>query len=283
MNKTFDEHNPADYPEQTAAALEYVAANSYDYGHSLSKVPLIREVVGVQNDASGTLRVFIQYRPRKGKSKPGLEYVDVAEDCSVLARRQVRLPKQSLMSLSWLLIVGAIFSVIAAAILTPGFLVFGFFEQSEDFRAGRSLLVRLDIRPRTVPELYYTDVDPVSGTSLTRVVRPSESGNEIAYIRVNVVNQNQSQQVRFILDSSAAELQADTGRSYRPLDVPARSLQDIPNSRYLVDGFQYIWGSVTLLQGFGIEGYLVFEVPIGSKFSRFVWSAGGDTIFFPLN
>ena len=44
---------------------------------------------------------------------------------------------------------------------------------------------------------------------------------------------------------------------------------------------EFLEGQFELLKGYGLDGYLVFEVPAGSEFQALRWRAG-DSIKIPL-
>ena len=259
-NKNFER-----YASQVDAALSYAAANLYDYGPGFSKKLMTRNAVDVVEAESGTVRVFIEYRLDNEQKNAGLEYVDVSPEGSVLARRQVKtLQKKQ----PWFLIGVTAFSIICAAVLIP--LFFSSASEPAAIAAGRVLWVRIVEDVRTAPELHFRTPDANGGLA-DFAVRPTVPGNNISYVRIAVINQQESAETHMIVDEDAATLLGLDGVNYSPIDVGSAAVETEINQRYVVEGFQHIWGSVTLPQGFQIQGYLLFETPPGAEFSQLRW------------
>ncbi len=265
---------------QVEVALRYVEKNRYDYGHELSKVSLKRSVTDVEEGADGLVRVWIKYVPEKATGGSyGLEYVDVSPSGEVLVRRQSQYPKVSYTP--WKLLAAAVISVISAAVLIPLFLLV-LSQPDQSFRSGRFLTIRIEESPRPFQELHFTGIGGEDGsTPVNLAIRPSSPENRIFLTKLEVSNFNLSQEISIIADESAVSLVDQDGKRYAPLDPVSAAVPAELNPRYVVDGFQYIWGSLTLNQGYQVAGYFLFDVPEGTNFSRLTWRAS-DLVSFDL-
>ena len=104
---TAEEPERERFPVQEDLALKYVADNKYAYGPRLSKVDMEWSVLAAESVPGGIVRVTIEFRPSGPfRGTTGSEYVDVNEDGVVLARRQLRIPKENW---PWVLIGLAVF------------------------------------------------------------------------------------------------------------------------------------------------------------------------------
>jgi hypothetical protein len=259
------------YPAQVEAALAYAAENKYAYGPAMARKNLAHTVVGAQEMPGGIVRVHIDFAPAdKFRGAAGREYLDVDANGGILARRQVRVPKENL---PWVLMGVAAFSVLLAAVVVP--LIFFYDSSNPLYRGGRTLWIQSE-RPKTTSELFYTGPD-VDGNMQEWIIQPEGAGTVLAYIDVTVINQT-SGAVNLIVDRNSAELTTEGGIIHRPIDVIARTLHpEEYNTRLEVPGFLPMWGSVVLESGRQLKGYLVFEVPQGSQFDNLRWTAS-DTV-----
>ena len=256
------------FPSQVAAALAYAADNKYDYGPRFSKRNLAYEVAGAEPMGGGLTRVQLEYRPANSfRGASGTEYLDVDESGSVRARRQVRIPKESL---PWVLMGIAAVSVILAAVVVPLIL---FTEETGDplYVAGRTLFIRSE-KPKTQEVLYYTGLD-VNAELRNWQLLPAGTGTELALIEITVINQT-SGSVSMVVDRGAAELRLEDGLLVRPIDIVSGVTPvETTDPRLNVPGFIPIWGSFELNKDQQITGWLVFEVPKGSSFKDMRWKA----------
>ena len=168
------------------------------------------------------------------------------------------------------------------------------------YYTGRTLHVSVRAMER-VPDLVYTL--PAAGEP-PRYYRlaPEEEGHELLLVRLKVENHKATSAIVDI-DQGAAELRDFFHDKYFPIDVKARPQEidqpeDISNQRVarcpITDqqprNLCFLWntsytdGSVRafeLLQGFGVDGWLVFEVPEEAEIRELRWRAGdGLTIEF---
>ena len=257
------------FPAQEDAALEYVAANKYAYGPRLSKVDMDWSVLAAESMAAGIVRVTIEYQPSgpfRGTS--GSEYVDVNEDGVVLARRQLRVPKENK---PWVLIGLAAISVLAAAALVP-FILIRSDAVDPLYVQGRTLWMRAE-HPVIQPAVHYAGLD-TAGNQHVWAIDPVSSGTNIAVVEVTIINAT-SGSVRLVVDLNAAELRLrDINEGVKPINVIERAAPtDSYNANLDYEGFIPVWGSLTLNSNEQIKGHMVFEVPAGTTPREFRWRA----------
>lgn len=260
------------FPLQVDAALAYAADNKYEYGPAYSKRDLAWNVVAAQEMRDGIVRVTLDYHPEASfKGDSGREYIDMAPDGSVLARRQLKRPKESL---PWVLIGFATFSVMLAFVVVP---LVWFYENTGDplYVSGRILYLRAD-KPKVQESINYTGPD-VSGNVRNWAISPQGSNTELAFVKISLINATAGS-VRIVVDTDAAELRTNNG-TFKPLDATARAQSTGSiNPRMDVPGFIPVWGSLNLESNQVVEGYMVFEVPRDSTFSEFRWSATDSAV-----
>ncbi len=261
------------FPTEVSAALQYAASNKYDYGPKLRDADLEWEVNGVEPMAGGISRVFVDYVPASFRGSSGSEYFDVDASGAVLARRQVRMPKQSLPVVLIALTVVSLISLVVVEVL----LWANPFEGGPElYVAGRTLWIRAEL-PRTQPYVVY-QAPSTEGTVHHWAISPEGQGTEIVIIETTLTNQT-SGAVRMVVDRDAAELRIKDSIALKPVDAVARSSQvETGNDRYLDQDFKLMWGGFTLNQGEELRGHLVFEAPIGSDFTDFRWLAGDTAV-----
>ncbi len=262
------------HPTEVSAALQYAADNKYDYGPKLRDADLQWEVNGVEPMGNGISRVFVDYSPSSSfRGASGSEYFDVDSSGAVLARRQIRVPKQAV---PIVLIALTVVSLISLA-LVEVLLWANPFEAGPDlYVAGRTLWIRAEL-PRSQPYVVY-DAPSSEGSIHQWAIEPAGQGTEIVIIETTLTNQT-SGAVRMVVDREAAELRIKGSIALRPVDVIDRSyIVDTPNDRYRDPEFRLMWGGFTLNQGEELRGHVVFEAPAGSEFSDFRWLAGDTAV-----
>ena len=261
------------YPTEVSAALQYAAANKYDYGPKLREADLEWEVNGVEPMEGGISRVFVDYAPDSFRGSSGSEYFDVDASGAVLARRQIRTPKQNM---PVVLIALTVVSLISLALVEVLLWANPFEGGPELYVAGRTLWIRAEL-PRTQPYVVY-QAPSTDGTVYQWAISPEGQGTEIVIIETTLTNQT-SGAVRMVVDRDAAELRIKDSIALKPVNAVARSSQvESGNDRYLDPEFKLMWGGFTLNQGEELRGHLVFEAPIGSDFTDFRWLAGDTAV-----
>ena len=262
------------YPTEVAAALVYAAENKYDYGPKLRDTDLQWDVNGVEPMDGGVSRVFIDFSPSATfRGSSGSEYLDVDASGSVLARRQIRVPKQNLPVVLIALTVVSLISLAVVQVL----LWANPFESGPDlYVAGRILWIRAEL-PRLQPYVIY-NAPSTAGDVGQWAISPAGQGTEIVIIETVLTNQT-SGAVRMVVDRKAAELRIKGSVALKPVNVVERSYQvETANDRYLDPDFRLMWGGFTLNQGEELRGHMVFEAPQGSDFSDFRWLAGDTAV-----
>ena len=141
------------HPTEVEAALRYVAENKYDYGPKLRDADLQWDVNGIEPMDNGISRVFINYTPAASfRGSSGSEQIDVDSGGAVLARRQIRVPKQNLPAV---LIALTVVSLVALAVVEVLLWANPFEGGPELYVAGRTLWIRAEL-PRQQPYVVYT-------------------------------------------------------------------------------------------------------------------------------
>lgn len=259
------------FPKFVDAALEYVKANRYDYGPRLRGVDMEWEIAGANELSNGILRIFIDYTPLKSfRGRSGSEYVDLAPDGTVVARRQLRVPKEDLPYVLLGLAVASVVALIAVQVL----IWFEPFEGGPElYVSGRTLYLRSEL-PRVQQHIEY-DAPVSSGEVIRWALSPAGEGTDLVMVEVTVINAT-SGAVQMVVDRDAAELRIVDSIGVKPVDILERSYtaEVEPSSRWFVPDFRIMWGSYTLNRNEQLSGHLVFEAPKGSEFSEFRWAAG---------
>jgi len=262
------------FPGQVRAAIEYASANRYEYGPRLHDIELTWEVVSAEPMANSIVRVRLEYSPVKNlRGDPGIEYMDVDMGGAILARRQIRVPKEN----KPLALMGiTAFSVVLAVVLISLMTVFKPESGDPLYVAGRTLWIRAE-QPKAQPVILYAGAD-TSGTIRTWAMEPeNKTDNELVYVEVTLINQT-SGAVNLVIDDNAAKLLDGDRTSYTPVNTIERAFtaENIP--RYNIPGFVPMWGSLKLNRGEQVTGMLVFELPQGSSFDELRWRASDSAI-----
>ena len=140
---------------------------------------------------------------------------------------------------------------------------------------GRTLHLSV-VKLERAPELLY-----LSGTKHYRI-RASEEKLELVLLRVKVENHTATSAIVNI-DSQAAELRDFFRGKYFPIN-PNERFEEVDTSNPADErSLVFLWNAplpdgssqaVELQKGHGIDGWLVFETPIDTKFREFRWWAG---------
>ena len=131
----------------------------------------------------------------------------------------------------------------------------------------------------TVSEVVYTEEPDKAGLEKDYIILPSE-GNELVVMRARVDNQT-STRVHLDIDIHPAELRMDTGRYYAVNTFKVSK----PADRFYSDKNAYvpfIRGYQELEKGYGLRGWIIFDVPRGSIPESLKWETGGDVIVIDL-
>ena len=265
----FGEDAANKYPSQVNAAIEYAAANKYEYGPRMREAELTWDVVSAEPMANGIVRIRLEYSPTSGfRGDPGAEYMDIDAGGAVLARRQINVPKEN----SPVLLMGfTAFSVVLAVVMISLMTVFKSEGGDPLYVAGRTLWIRAE-EPKQQQYITYTGAD-VNGTVYNWAMKPlDEANNELTYVKVTLINQT-SGTVNLVVDESAATLLDGDRASYEPLNTIDSAYTAESAPQYNVPGFIPLWGTVKLNGGEQVSGMMVFEMPRGSSFTELRWTA----------
>lgn len=254
-------------PAYAELALEFVAANRYDYGPKLRDVEMEWTLAGASVAGDPTTRIFIDYRPlQRFRGRSGSEYVDIDAGGAVVARRQVRVPKENLPYVLMGLAAVSIVALIAVQILVW---LDPFAGGPELYVSGRTLYLRSELP--TSQEHIVFDAAEQSGVENRWAISPEGDGTEMVLIEVTLVNAT-SGAVRMVIDRDAAELRIADSVGIKPVNVIERSYPVEPEpTRAYVPEFKVMWGSYTINRNEQLTGHLVFEAPVGSEFAELRW------------
>ncbi len=171
------------------------------------------------------------------------------------------------------------------------------------YYTGRTLhlsVVAMDREPEVIYSLHRSGVAP----KYFRIA-PLQGDRELLLLRVKVENHKATSAIVSI-DQNAAEIRDFFHEKYFPLDVMARpeeieAPEDISGQRIARCPLQaptdlcFLWNASVfdesigenkprafeLLQGFGVDGWLIFEIPKEAEIRELRWRAGdGLTIEF---
>jgi hypothetical protein len=265
----FGDDAAVQYPLQVGAALEYAAANKYEYGPRLRNAELNWNVVSAEPMANEIVRVRLEFVPTSGfRGDPGSEYMDIDAGGAVLARRQISTPKEN----SPVVLMGVTaFSVILAVVLISMMTVFKSEGGDPLYVAGRTLWIRAE-EPKQQEYITYTGADS-SGTIYNWAMAPEdEANNDLVYVKVTLINQT-SGTVNMVVDEGAAVLLDGDRRAYAPINTISRAYTAEAAPKFNVPGFVPVWGTVQINAGEQVVGMMVFELPSGSSFTELRWTA----------
>ncbi|MDP6666297.1 MAG: hypothetical protein QF357_02735 [Dehalococcoidia bacterium] len=274
VTTAFGEDATSTFPGQVRAALEYAGENKYEYGPRMRDVDLTWDVVSAETMANDIVRVRLEYSPTTSfRGEPGVEYMDIDASGVILARRQIRVPKENkpvvLMGIT-------AFSVVLAVLLISLMTVFKSDAGDPLYVAGRTLWIRAE-RPKAQEFIVYTGSD-TSGVLKTWAIIPADNvNNNLAFVEVTLINQT-SGAVSLVIDEDAASLLDGNRVRYQPMDTISAAKISETNARFNVSGFLPMWGSIQLNKNEEVTGMLVFEVPKGSSYSEFRWNASDSAI-----
>ena len=146
-------------------------------------------------------------------------------------------------------------------------------------KKGETLIIVIDDMKR-VPEVRFEGTD-----GQHYLVSPGSRDNELIAMRLNVHN-SESTRVVFTVDGEAAELRGfGIDEEYNLLDL--FNLHELLDKNVkIVDSANpteslyvpFIAGPIELPQGNSVIGWILFDVPKGTKFREMRWGAG-DTVY----
>ena len=262
------------FPSQVRAALEFAAANKYEYGPRLRNADLTWDVMSAESMTNDIVRVRIEFAPTSGfRGDSGIEYMDVDANGAILARRQIRTPKENtpvvLVGITAVSIILAVVFISLMTWLKP--------EAGDPlYVAGRTLWIRAE-QPESRQFITYTGLDS-EGDLRTWVINPeNESTNDLVYVQVSLFNET-SGSVNLVIDEEAAKLLDGDRTSYVPLNTIDRTFEANGVDKVNSPDFKPMWGSLTLDEGEQVIGMLVFELPEGSSFTELRWSASDSAV-----
>ncbi|MBI2936037.1 MAG: hypothetical protein HYY31_04440 [Chloroflexi bacterium] len=163
----------------------------------------------------------------------------------------------------WAIAVGLLVAILSVAFLSVGCLIP--VERGKEVR-GRNMILR-------VTQIRFVDEVPYYHLGKHYVIRPTENGNTLAVARVTI-NNHRSAELSMYADLKVAKVEDSQNLPYGVLDPFERGIEV---EQPLKDEGLYqpfIWGTISLGQGYEITGWMVFEVPKGTQVARFVWEQG---------
>ena len=263
---------------QEEAAIAHARDNRAEYPRRWRKKELQFGVVNAEPRDDGNMMVTLTYRPTGSfAGRPGEERILIAPNAEVIERTQIHAPRENF---PWVLGITALAAVIAAPILI--FLILTEDERNINplYVAGRVLWIQLE-EPKVVSAIHYQNPD-TDGNLTNWEIRPQNPDNVLAMVETTLINQKSSR-VIVVIDEDAATLLTDDGRSFEPVNIVTQSkvIPEIDGS-LRQDAFIGLWRTITIQSGENLGGWMIFEVPKGSGFREFRWSAA-DSITVRFN
>ena len=151
---------------------------------------------------------------------------------------------------------------------------------------GRALVVSV-VNMHRLPELRYATPGAENGPQYARLA-PSEAGLELVVVRLKVENHTATSAI-INVNEQGAELRDFSSEKYFPIainervefvDSPSgardRSTQvlELQGDGTFAPSRGFINGPFELNKNTGLDGWMVFEAPEGTKFRSFRWRAG---------
>ncbi len=131
-------------------------------------------------------------------------------------------------------------------------------------RVGRSLEIHLS-DPVVAQKMAYK-----AGPE-DRVIQAGASNRQLAMVKVTVVNRT-STVVLLVVDGDVAQIGDRRGQRIGSLDpLTDYKLLDAPDPSAAEGFLPFLWGEIELSIGSQIEGWMVFEVPVGLRLGSFWW------------
>ena len=142
---------------------------------------------------------------------------------------------------------------------------------------GDSLIIRVEDIKR-LPEIRYEGTDKKH-----YLIVPSSQDNELVALNLLVYNE-ESSRILMTVDEESAELRSfGPGESYTLLGLTPENERNVrivetthPSENLYVP---FIAGPIELPIRHQIVGWIVFDVPKGTKIREIRWDAGGDTLY----
>jgi hypothetical protein len=265
----FGEDASNKYPEKVQAALEYAAANKYEYGPSLRDAEISWSVISAEPMSNDIVRVRIEFMPTSGfRGDPGSEYMDIDASGAILARRQISIPKEN----KPVMLMGITAASVLIAVLAISFMTFLKPDSGDPlYVAGRTLWIRAE-EPQGQNFIVYKGSD-LEGNIYNWAMKPvDEENNELVYVEITLINQT-SGTVSLVIDESAAKLLDGDRKSFSPVNTITMAYTAHVGDNFNVPGFIPMWGSMTLNEGEQVTGMLVFEMPQDGSFTELRWEA----------
>ena len=128
---------------------------------------------------------------------------------------------------------------------------------------GRTLEIHV-VEPELLDKVAFTD------RGVHYVVRPRASNRQLAVVKVTVVNRT-STLVPLLVDEDAVQLGDRRGERIDVLDPFDNAA--VVDSADPEDGVYspLVWGDVELVRDTQIEGWMIFDVPLGLTLGTFWW------------
>ena len=146
---------------------------------------------------------------------------------------------------------------------------------------GRILDINV-VTVERVDQLLYSTVDTAQVEHHWRI-SPSEADLELVLVRLKVENHTATSAIVNV-DEQAAELRDFFQGKYFPIDVNERVEEvSAPSNPADERPVVFLWNrtledggteAFVLQKDFGVDGWMVFEAPKGTKFRDFRWRAG---------
>ena len=124
-----------------------------------------------------------------------------------------------------------------------------------------------------VPEVQFQKSSDGFSDDGHFAIRP-EDGNELVIFRLFVLNR-EADKLFMTIDDQSAELRGFDDDKYFPIDHSVRG-KEINDGVDPEKRFQpFIWGQVELKKNYKVDGWMVFEVPVGTMIRQLKWITSG--------
>ncbi|MBI2873102.1 MAG: hypothetical protein HYY00_07960 [Chloroflexi bacterium] len=145
-----------------------------------------------------------------------------------------------------------------------------------EWKFGDSLAIRSPEKA-TVTEVAYTGED-----GKHYVLRPSQDGNRLLLVRLIVTNSRAAQVSMRVGPDSVTFLGKGLSEFASVDPLPGGRAQEVEETPSEENRYApFIWGSFDLVQGYQVDGWMVFEVPPTETAGRLRWDTG-DTVYLDL-
>ena len=141
------------------------------------------------------------------------------------------------------------------------------------YQADTLFLLPLDME--TVPHVYFQDDDGIN-----KVILPS-AGNELLALHTQIGN-HAAGSTTLDMEGEPAEIRTEEGNTYYSLNTLQAAIASSDSYTDKNKFVPFLRRRQEVLRDYHLDGWLVFEIPIGSTLSLLRWEISGDVIRIDL-